>query len=66
MVPRQREDERWIHVMRSDGGRMHETAHRCWCRPLIERWPNGVVILHNDEIGVLLGLHPRLIAEGSG
>lgn len=35
----------------------------CWCRPAVDVYQNGVVVLHNDAIGVRLGLHPRYIAE---
>lgn len=41
---------------RTDGG-------GCWCRPYEEHVEGGVILIHNDEVGVWLNLHPYYLAE---
>ena len=36
----------------------------CWCKPLVDEYDRGVMITHNDAIGVALGTLPKLLAEG--
>jgi len=39
---------------------VHRTdGYPCPCGVKIEQYPNGIIILHNDELGRLLNLEPR-------
>jgi hypothetical protein len=45
--------------------REHQFDEDCWCKPVVKQYPNnGEVIIHGDELGVHLGLHAVLVAEG--
>jgi len=45
-------------------GRSHDTdGGACWCRAYTERVAGGAVIIHNDDVGAALNLHPKYLAE---
>lgn len=52
----------WKHetvIISTDMGEIHV---RCWCGPTPLMVDDGLLVIHNDAIGVLLGLDPIHLA----